>query len=99
MMSLLLLMIILAVPAVQAKAHHWTPDTYPNPRTRYSECGRNTTSWVCDPDGLMPVGSANDIDAIIARIAVGGKPYAQAPCGTSGLEGFRASIARFARKW
>ncbi|GIL54125.1 hypothetical protein Vafri_9686 [Volvox africanus] len=94
---MILLFLFLAV-LVHGKQHHWTPGTYPNPRTRSDDCGRkNLTSLVCDPDGIITFESASAVDAILFKVAVGGKPFAQAPCGTSGLEGFQIAVALMRR--
>ncbi|GIL90114.1 hypothetical protein Vretimale_13930 [Volvox reticuliferus] len=85
---------------VHGKQRNWTPGTYPNPRTQSEECGRkNVTSLVCDPEGIIPFESANAVDAILSRVAVGGKPFAQAPCGTSGLKGFQIAVALMHRMY
>lgn len=75
----------------KSRPRHWTPDSYPNPQKDTLGCGRNVTSWICDPDQVIPADVANAVDVLIARVASGAKPFGQAPCGKSGLEGFRVS--------
>ncbi|GLI68432.1 hypothetical protein VaNZ11_012846 [Volvox africanus] len=99
MIKIITLFAVLAV-LVHGKQHHWQPETYPNPRTQSNECGRrNLTSLVCDPDEIITFESANAIDVILSKVAVGGKPFAQAPCGTSRLEGFQIAVALMRRMY
>lgn len=58
-------------------ASPWSPGEYPNPFSSAKECGREgvKSSWVCDPDGVVSLESANILEGIILQIARGEAPY------------------------
>ncbi|GFR47860.1 hypothetical protein Agub_g9669, partial [Astrephomene gubernaculifera] len=97
---LLLLAMLVAMATTLARPHHWTPDTYPNPHKTPGACQRqNQTGWVCDPDKVLSFESANAVDALLRRVATGAKPFTQAACGSSGLEGFPLAVALMHRMY
>lgn len=52
----------------------WFKDDYPNPQVDTGECGRcNKTSWICDPNHILPQDSADKLDGIINGIRQSGK--------------------------
>lgn len=82
--------LLLAACSVAATSEGWTPSTFPNPNKDAKGCGRGdvASSWVCDPDGVIPVESANVVEGLIQRISDGATPYVRAVCG-SRRQGFQ----------
>ncbi|XP_064627902.1 uncharacterized protein LOC135487761 [Lineus longissimus] len=47
----------------------WHYSSYPNPQTDLLECGRgNRMSWICDPDSVITMREADELDALAADI-------------------------------
>ena len=92
LLALPLLCCLVAVGTAFAATREWTPGTYPNPDLDPASCGRPkgmARSWVCDPDGILSVESANVVEGVIKKILAGEKPYVKAPCGDAGMQGFQ----------
>lgn len=72
----------------------WTPSTFPNPTHDTDRCNRHgVTSWMCDPDNVVAYNTANVVEAILQDIQAGKSPYALAPCGALGKQGFQVAVA------
>lgn len=46
----------------------WTKEDYPNPQIDYKECGRESASWVCDPNGIISKNASDKINSIFYHI-------------------------------
>lgn len=104
---LLIPLLIVAQPFTQARnlqqqntdAHSllsttWSPSTYPNPTRDIDKCNRRgVKSWVCDPDGVISYTTANVIESLVQDISTGTSPYALAPCGALGKQGYQVAVA------
>ena len=81
-----------------ARPTHWRPDDYPNPSTNASACGRDQPqvagAWLCDPDRLITPTAAAGLADLLRHVSAGAKPFAQAPCGASAIEGFPVRVCR-----
>ncbi|KAK3109059.1 hypothetical protein FSP39_022051 [Pinctada imbricata] len=52
----------------------WVKEDYPNPRENVNECGRNcTTSFICDPSGILTSDQADGLDKTLWEISTNGK--------------------------
>lgn len=70
----------------------WTPSTFPNPKLDIDKCGRGVPSNICDPDQVISTAAANRVEGILKEIYEGADPYARAPCGSKGLEGYQVGL-------
>jgi hypothetical protein len=47
----------------------WRVDDFPDPITQPLACGRNVSGWICDPDHLLSVSTANQVDQLLRDIS------------------------------
>jgi len=59
--------VVLAVSA--AAGGPWRVDDFPDPITQPLACGRNVSGWICDPDHLLSVSTANQVDQLLRDIS------------------------------
>lgn len=82
----------LLVGSAWADAKAWDLDSFPDPKRDVNLCGRKgKKSNICDPDGVLSYSGANRVEGLIKDIWNGVHPYALAPCGDKGDEGFQVS--------
>jgi len=55
--------------AVAAANGPWRVDDFPDPITQPLACGRNVSGWICDPDQLLSVSTANQVDQLLRDIS------------------------------
>ena len=62
-------------------AKQWSPQSFPNPATDVTLCGRNgKPSWICDPDRILSEYSQDVVEGSIHEIAAAKSPYRPANC-------------------
>lgn len=85
-----LLLYLLSV--VQAN-RSWRPQDLPNPQQDQTGiCGRNERkSAVCDPDGMLPESSKDELEGLINMIAEGTGEYSISACGDH-YTGFQIAV-------
>ena len=71
---------------------------YPNPTSDPAACNRpaGRPSWLCDPDALLPRGSADEIEGILRDIAQAKKPFAASACAGQ-HSGYQVALAALGR--
>lgn len=65
------------------RAHGWTVDSLPDPRTSPQACGRQAAGWTCSPDGLVDEGYLSIIEGYISSIYSGEYPFSKLVCDES----------------
>ncbi|XP_078658975.1 uncharacterized protein LOC144904181 [Branchiostoma floridae x Branchiostoma belcheri] len=55
----------------------WRAQDYPSPLTEWQRCGRNRSSYLCDPDGILPQEDAAILDGLLFNLTV----QTGCPCG------------------
>lgn len=78
--------------AAGPSAAPWRPQDFPNPTIDFKACGREGSSSVCDPDGLLSPKARDRIEGVLLDVAAGTDPYALRDCGAQ-LEGFQVAVA------
>ncbi|CAG9463992.1 unnamed protein product [Pedinophyceae sp. YPF-701] len=88
-----LVAVLLLFARCSAQGAGWTPRSYPDPIRHPEKCGREgVKSWICDPDRLISVVTADRVDEELDAIRLGIKPYIKDPC-TNGELGFQTMVA------
>jgi hypothetical protein len=52
-----------------AAAGPWRVEDFPDPITQPLSCGRNVSGWLCDPDHLLSVPTADQVDHLLRDIS------------------------------
>ncbi|XP_019615892.1 PREDICTED: uncharacterized protein LOC109463498 [Branchiostoma belcheri] len=55
----------------------WRAQDYPSPLMEWQRCGRNRSSYLCDPDGILPQEDAAILDSLLFNLTV----QTGCPCG------------------
>lgn len=83
----------------------FSPDgkNFPNPTSDPAACNRppGRPSWLCDPDGILSEGAADEIEGVLRDVALAKKPFAKSSCASSSgsgqRAGFQVALATLAR--